>query len=199
MWIDLVFRPEAFSETLAESIRERIWSVDPDHFIEIYMNGDGPPIWFARTRFVATLLVVFSVVAFTLSAAGVFSVVSFQIGRRKREMGIRKAVGATNRDLHRLVVGGALRQASIGIVIGLVAAMAVTPFLEELLYWHRTHGWTHDVGRDTRSRRGRARRELHFPVRPLTRPSPPLDGLAADGGPGRRLSRIHPADVLRSD
>ena len=178
MWIDLVFRPEAFSETLAESIRERIWSVDPDHFIEIYMNGDGPPIWFARTRFVATLLVAFSVVAFALSAAGVFSVVSFQIGRRKREMGIRKAVGATNRDLHRLVVGGALRQASIGIVIGLVAAMAVTRFLEELLFGiEPMDGLTTLVA-----------------ILVLA-----AAALVASSIPARRLSRIHPSDVLRND
>ena len=70
VWIDLVFRSEAFSEPLAESVRERIWSVDPDHFADIAMIGDGPRIWFARTRFAAELLVAFSTAAFLLSGSG---------------------------------------------------------------------------------------------------------------------------------
>ena len=73
-------------------------------------------------------------VAFVLSAAGVFSVLSYDIRRRTREMGIRKAVGAEERDLQRLVLVGTLRQTSIGIGIGLVAALGTTRFLGELLY-----------------------------------------------------------------
>ena len=160
MWIDLVFRPEAFSETLAESIRERIWSVDPDHFIEIYMNGDGPPIWFARTRFVATLLVAFSVVAFALSAAGVFSVRELsnrtpqtrngnpQSGRSDQPRSApsrRRWRSASSEHRHRYRTR---RRDGRDALSGRAS------------FWHRTHGWTHDVGRDTRSRRGRARREL---------------------------------------
>jgi len=105
-------------------------------------------------------------------------VVSFQIGRRKREMGIRKAVGATERDLRRLVVGGALRQTSIGIVLGLITAIAVTRFLGELLYG----------------------------IEPMDRLTTLVAtvviaaaALVASYVPAKRLSRIHPSDVLGSD
>ena len=177
-WIDLVFRPVAFSEALAESIRERIWSVDPDHFISTYMLGDGPPIWFSKTRFAATLLGAFSVVAFVLSAAGVFSVVSFHIRRRTREMAIRKAVGAQASDLKRLVLGQTLRHTMLGVGVGLVAAAAITRFLGDLVYG----------------------------VEPMDAPTTAVAifvlvvaALVASYIPARRLNRIHPVEVLRSD
>ena len=177
VWIDVLIRPEVFSESLAEAVRQRIWSVDPNHSISMAMV-DGSHIWFARTRFAATLLGAFSAVAFMLSAAGVFAVVSSYVGRRKREMGIRKAVGATESDLRRLVVGRAVGQALVGIAIGLIGAAAGTRFLVELLY--------------------------------VVEPMDGVSTLAASAAlmaavacaswiPARRLSRVHPTEVLRSD
>jgi hypothetical protein len=79
----VVIRGDVPPETLAESIRREIWSVDPDQPAQ---GGADWPLegwvagWFARTRFAASLLVAFSAVAFVMAAAGVFSVVTFDVG-----------------------------------------------------------------------------------------------------------------------
>jgi len=110
VWIDVLVRSEMFSEELAERVRQAIWSVDPNHFIQLYDTGNGPAVWFHRTHFAASLLSAFSGFAFLLSAGGVFAVVSFQIRRRRRELGIRKAVGARDRDLTSLLLSRTLRR-----------------------------------------------------------------------------------------
>ena len=177
-WIDLVVRSDAFSEEMAESIRRAIWEVDPDPFISTYVMDDGPARWFARTRFAARLLGVFSLLAFVLSAAGVFAIVSFQLRQRRREMGIRKAVGARDRDLKGLLLARTLRQTFYGLGLGVVAAWAVTGYARGLLYG----------------------------VEPLDTASTLSAAMALTAAavlasylPARRISRIHPSEALRSE
>lgn len=88
----------------------------------------------ATDRFVTRLLSAFAVVALLLATVGLYGVVSYGASRRRQEMGIRVAMGATGRDIRRLVVRRGLGFALLGVGIGVVGAFTITGLLEALLY-----------------------------------------------------------------
>ncbi len=88
----------------------------------------------SNTRLVGGLLTAFSVLALALSAIGIFGVISFTVVQRLREIGIRMALGAHRGDVLRMVTGQSLRVSLAGIVLGLVAAFALTRVLSGVLY-----------------------------------------------------------------
>ncbi len=79
----------------------------------------------AQTRFAATLLQIFSGVAFLLAAVGIYGLVSFAVRRRTHDIGIRMALGADRFRVQKEILGGALRIASAGAVAGLVLVQLV--------------------------------------------------------------------------
>ena len=85
-------------------------------------------------RFLTTVLSVFSLLALVVALVGVHGVLRFLVAQRTREMGIRKALGATRWHLVSLVVGQALRFAVPGCVIGLIAATLSAPALRSMLF-----------------------------------------------------------------
>jgi putative ABC transport system permease protein len=88
----------------------------------------------ARQRFSMTLIAVFAGLALALAMAGIFSVMSFLVAQRTHEIGIRMALGAQRRDILRMVVSHAMRLALVGVVVGLLAAFALTREMASLLY-----------------------------------------------------------------
>jgi putative ABC transport system permease protein len=94
---------------------------------------------FSRQQVVATLLGVFAGLALLLAAVGIYGVVASAVSTRTREMGIRAALGASRRNLVRLIVRGALRPVLPGIGIGVAGALAVNRvlagFLPDLETW----------------------------------------------------------------
>jgi putative ABC transport system permease protein len=80
------------------------------------------------------LLTGFGVVAFSLAAVGIYGVISFDVGRRTRELAIRSALGARPGDLLRMVVGEGARLAGIGILAGIVASYLLASVLASMLY-----------------------------------------------------------------
>ena len=88
----------------------------------------------APTRFAMALLAAFAIVALVLSAVGLYGVVSYTVSQRTREIGIRIALGARPSAVTRLVVGGGLRLAIGGVLVGVAAAAACTRVLASLLY-----------------------------------------------------------------
>ena len=87
-----------------------------------------------QPRFRAELVGVFAGLALALAAVGVFGVLAFSVRQRAREFGIRMALGARTADVVVLVLGGALKMTAVGVAIGLVAAAALTRFLDTLLF-----------------------------------------------------------------
>jgi hypothetical protein len=85
-------------------------------------------------RLGATLFSALGTLALTIAVVGLFAVVSYLVTQRWREIGIRLALGARPSTIMRLIVGGALRLVGIGAVVGAVAAFALTPFVESMLY-----------------------------------------------------------------
>ncbi|HEU5207860.1 MAG TPA: ABC transporter permease [Longimicrobiales bacterium] len=88
----------------------------------------------AQPRFYMTLLLLFAGVAVVLAAVGIFGVMSFAVAQRRREIGIRMALGAPHASVLRLVLREGLLLTATGVVIGLVAAVALTRVMESLLY-----------------------------------------------------------------
>ena len=89
---------------------------------------------FAGPRFNAWLLGAFAVIAVTLAATGVYAMLAFAIGERRREIAVRLALGARPATIMRMVVGEGMRMASVGLVAGLLAALWLTRYLSSLLF-----------------------------------------------------------------
>ena len=85
-------------------------------------------------RYPMLLLIVFAVLAVTLSAIGLYGVMAYAVGQRTREIGVRVALGAQARDVLRLVGGQGMRLVGIGILLGVGGALVATRVLRTLLY-----------------------------------------------------------------
>lgn len=84
--------------------------------------------------FNAILLVAFAVVSLVLAAVGLFGVLSYIVGQRTSEIGIRIAIGAQRREVLRLMLTDGLRPAGIGLLVGLIGSVAATQMIRKLLY-----------------------------------------------------------------
>jgi putative ABC transport system permease protein len=88
----------------------------------------------ARMRFSTTLMLAFSIVALILAAVGIYGVIAYSVSRRTQEIGLRVAIGADRNDILLLVLKQGMRPVVIGLLIGLVAALALSRLLGSLLY-----------------------------------------------------------------
>jgi predicted permease len=88
----------------------------------------------ARRRFAMQLTAGFAALALLLGAIGIYAVVAYSVAQRRREIGIRLALGAEPRAVARQIVRGALGLAAAGAVLGVLSALGLTRFLETLLF-----------------------------------------------------------------
>ena len=88
----------------------------------------------AEPRFMMGILATFASLGVVLAAIGLFGVISYTVGQRTREIGIRMALGASRGTVARLVVGDGIRLALAGIVLGLAGAVSATRLIENSLY-----------------------------------------------------------------
>ena len=122
--------PLALSETIARKVRER----NPDVPIRTTTMEGTLETAAATPRFRTFLVVVFAGVALLLALAGVYGVMAYTVSQRIPELGVRVALGATPRDILRLVLGQGARLAGAGVVLGLALALLAGRALEGLLF-----------------------------------------------------------------
>lgn len=88
----------------------------------------------ARQRFSMTLIGAFAALALVLAIVGLYGVLALIIGQRRREIGVRLALGASPAAVVRMVLGDGARVVAAGVIVGLAGAFALTRVLESLLY-----------------------------------------------------------------
>jgi putative ABC transport system permease protein len=137
-WPSMVFTlrvADARSAGLQTSVGAAIWQIDKDQPIGAILTMDEQlSKSLTRRRFSVTLLSAFGVVAVALAAIGLYGVLAFIVAQRRREIGVRMALGAQPRDVIADVMGQGLRLAGVGVVAGIVLALAGTRLLNSLLF-----------------------------------------------------------------
>jgi putative ABC transport system permease protein len=88
----------------------------------------------AARRITMILLAVFAALALVLASVGIYGVISFVVGQRTHEIGVRMALGAQSRDVIRLVFGEGVRMVLIGVATGVGAALGLTRLIGNLLF-----------------------------------------------------------------
>jgi predicted permease len=120
---------------VAEGIRAEIRRAAPDLPIEITRTMDeAVAASVAPPRFRMWLLVVFATTATLIATCGIYGLMAYAVTQRRREIGVRMALGADRRDVLRLVLTRALRIVVAGVIVGLVGAAGVTRVLQRFLF-----------------------------------------------------------------
>jgi predicted permease len=123
------------NESLVNTARAAVRDVAPQQpLYQVLWMTDVVNNSLRGRRLNLVLLGVFAGLALLLSGAGIYGVMSYAVAQRRREMGIRLAIGARPRNVVALVLGDAARVAAVGLVVGLGAAAALTKLLAAMLY-----------------------------------------------------------------
>lgn len=129
------FGPSLTSEAAFQSIRKQITASDS---AAIVAGNDSEEEVVARTiasqRFSLFLFGTFAGVALLLASIGIYGVLSYLVGQRTREIGLRMALGAQRADVLRMVVNDGLRMTLIGAAIGVVAALGLSQLMSTMLF-----------------------------------------------------------------
>jgi putative ABC transport system permease protein len=116
-------------------VRHAIYETDPKLIVSQVSSVNeivGNTMWAERYAF--TILKGLSVTALALAVVGLFSVIAYTVDSRMNEFGVRLALGAQPANLYRLVMKRGLLAAAIGVLVGIVGALALTRFMQSLLF-----------------------------------------------------------------
>ena len=133
--VTFVIRTSSDPLGLAAAVRNAVWEIDHDQAViqvRTMENVISESIW--QQHFSASMLGAFAAIALLLSAVGIYGVLSYSVSRRTHEIGIRAALGATRRDILRMVVGEGLFLTLIGVGAGILVALGLTRLIASLLY-----------------------------------------------------------------
>jgi putative ABC transport system permease protein len=131
----VVARAAGDPAAVISAIRREVQSIDPQ--LPLFRAGtlaDALATTLTQPRFQATLLVVFAAVALLLATVGIYGVTAHAVSQRTQEVGIRMALGARGGDVLRLILRQHLQPALLGIAVGVAAAIALSRYLQSLLY-----------------------------------------------------------------
>jgi putative ABC transport system permease protein len=134
-FMNFVLRAAIDPAALSAAATKEIHALDPDQPVaDIRTLDQVVAKSIARPRFNALLLAIFAGVALVLASVGIYGVMNYSATQRTQEIGIRMALGAKPGDILRLVVGHGMKLTLAGIAIGVIASLALTRVMANLLF-----------------------------------------------------------------
>jgi putative ABC transport system permease protein len=133
--MNVVVRTAGSPVQLAAALREMVYSLDKNQAISEIRSMDSiVSASVAQPRFSSELLGLFAVLALLLAAVGLYGVMAYTVTQRTHEIGIRMAIGASQREILRMVLVRGMRLAVVGASIGLALTLALTRLIGKLLF-----------------------------------------------------------------
>jgi predicted permease len=138
--VAVVLRTHVDPTSIMGQVRETVREIDPHEVIyNVQTMDDVVATSYAARRFTMFLLTGFAVLAMMLACVGIYGVVSYLVGQRTQEIGIRMALGAQRRDILVLVLGEGTKMAMIGAVVGTAASLVLTRLMAKQLFGVSAH------------------------------------------------------------
>ncbi len=169
----------AGTESFLSQVRQAVWSVSsslPVASVRTMQEIYGESL--ARTSFTLVMLAIAGAMALVLGIVGIYGVIAYAVSQRRREIGIRLALGAEPNELRKMFVLQGLALAGVGVALGLVAAVGLMQLMKSLLFGIS-------------------------PFDPLTYAAVPLvlvaAAMLASYLPARRASAVDPVEALRAE
>jgi putative ABC transport system permease protein len=130
-----VVRTKGDPQTILQAAKREIWAVNKDiPFSRAVTMNQLVSKSLGERRFTLLLLISFAALALLLAAVGIYGLISFTTGQRTHEIGVRIALGAQPRDITGMILKQGMWLALVGVGAGLVAALALTRFLRQMLF-----------------------------------------------------------------
>jgi predicted permease len=134
-FVSIALATPAAPEAYADALRAAVLRVDPDTPVYwVRPLGDLLHAVASEHRLIATVFGLLGAFSVLLAASGLYAVLAYSVAQRTREIGVRRALGAADRGIVRLVLGQGLRQVALGLAIGLVVAAGFGLALGGILY-----------------------------------------------------------------
>jgi putative ABC transport system permease protein len=140
-YVLFVIRTGITPASMVKSVQQTIWSMDKDLPVDLEaktVREYKDLQWFSEYRFELILLVMFASLGLTLVSIGAYSVLSYAVSRRTREIGIRMALGAQAAEVRWLLLKAGLRWLMAGIAIGVPASIALARVLQNRIWGIKT-------------------------------------------------------------
>ena len=138
--VAVVLRTRGDPTSIMGQVRETVREIDPrDVIYNVQTMDDVVATSYAARRLTMLLLTGFAALAMILATVGIYGVVSYLVGQRTQEIGIRMALGAQRRDILLLVLGEGTKMASLGAVIGTAASLLLTRLMTRQLFGVSAH------------------------------------------------------------
>jgi len=138
--VAVVLRAHGDPNPILGQVRETVREIDPrDVIYNVQTMDDVVATSYAARRLTMILLSGFAALAIMLACVGIYAVVSYLVGQRTQEIGIRMALGAQRRDILVLVLGEGTKMALIGAVLGVAASLLLTRFMAKQLFGVSAH------------------------------------------------------------